>query len=166
MGFGNPVRRDDGVGVYVIEQLRPHLADVPEVSLFDMGTSAFEVLFKLKGMQRILIVDAVVGTGEAPGTLYRVPAAEIERAVVDDPLVFLHGLKWDQALSYARKILGDAYPEDISVYLIAVEDTRLEVGMNAPVQAAGDRVVHLILEDLGYPSPHPVDPPQPSDAPA
>lgn len=152
MGFGNPVRRDDGVGVYVIEQLRPHLAEAGHISLLDMGTSAFEVLFQLQGRERIILVDAVQGTGEPPGTLYRVPAAEVERAVIDDPLVFLHGMKWDQALSYARKILGTAYPEDITVFLISVEDTRLEVGMCEAVQAAGDRVVHLILAEIGMPA--------------
>lgn len=148
MGFGNPVRSDDAVGVYVIEQLRKELAARTDVSLFDMGTSAFEVLFNLKGHQRIILVDAVVNTGEAVGTLYKVPAHEVERAPVDDPLVFLHSLKWDQALSYAKKILQDDYPSDITVYLIAVDNTKLEVGLSQAAKNAGDRVVQLIQKDI------------------
>ena len=70
------------------------------------------------------------------------------RAPQDDPLVFLHGMKWDQALSYAKKILQDGYPDDIQVYLIAVENTRLEVELSKEVQEAGDKVVQHILEDL------------------
>ena len=62
MGFGNPARSDDGVGCYVIEQLRDRYADTSAVSLFDMGTAAFEVLFQLRGHDRILLVDAVVNT--------------------------------------------------------------------------------------------------------
>jgi len=50
-----------------------------------MGTSAFEVLFQLRGHERILIVDAVINTGEAPGTLYKLPAHEVEAAIQDDP---------------------------------------------------------------------------------
>ncbi|MFM7429514.1 MAG: hydrogenase maturation protease [Flammeovirgaceae bacterium] len=148
MGFGNPVRSDDAIGIYVIEKLRKEIEDQTQVSLLDMGTSAFEVLFKLKGHDRIILVDAVVNTGEAVGTLYKVPAEEIRKAPVDDPLVFLHSIKWDQALSYAKKILQDDYPTDIQVYLIAVDNTRLEIELSEEAKQAGDKVVELIKEDI------------------
>lgn len=148
MGFGNPVRSDDAVGIYVIDQLKKLIEDSPQISLFDMGTSAFEVLFKLKGHQKIRIVDAVVNTGEEPGTIYKVPAEEVRKAPEDDPMVFLHSLKWDQALSYARKIMGEAYPDDIAVYLIAVDNTRLQIQLSDEVRSAGEKVVHYLMEEI------------------
>ncbi|MFN3378270.1 MAG: hydrogenase maturation protease [Runella zeae] len=148
MGFGNPCRSDDGVGCFVIEQLKNHFTEHEQVSLFDMGTSAFEVLFHLQGHERIIVVDAVVNSGEIPGTLYRLPASEINAHIQDDPMVFLHSLKWDQALSYAKKILQEAYPNDIQVYLIAVENLRLDIGLSHPVREASERVVELILKEL------------------
>jgi Ni,Fe-hydrogenase maturation factor len=63
-------------------------------------------------------------------------------------MVFLHSLKWDQALSYAKKILGPAYPTDIYVYLISISDTHLDVGMSQVVSDAGLKVTDLILEAL------------------
>jgi len=148
MGFGNPVRSDDGIGCYVIDQLRATCEGQPGVGLFDMGTSAFEVLFQLRGHERILIVDAVINTGEEPGTLYKLPAHEVEAAIQDDPMVFLHSLKWDQALSYARKILLNDYPDNVQVYLIAVDNTKLDVQLSEVVKAAGDRVVALMRADI------------------
>lgn len=149
LGFGNPVRSDDGVGCFVIEQLQQRLGSHPDqVSLLDMGTSAFEVLFQLKGHERIILVDAVLNSGEPDGTLYLLPASAVEAAIQDDPMVFLHALKWDQALSYAKKILQDQYPADISVYLISVSETRLEVGLSDVVREAGEKVVRLIEETL------------------
>lgn len=148
MGFGNPCRSDDAIGIYVIEKLQKIFSDKEEVSVFDMGTGAFEVLFKLKEHNKILLVDAVINTGEPPGTLYKVPAEEVLRAPVDDPMVFLHSLKWDQALSYAKKILQADYPADIQVYLIAVEDTRLEMKLSEQVRLAGDKVIELIQKEL------------------
>lgn len=149
LGFGNPVRSDDGVGCMVIDELKNRLGEQEHgISLLDMGTSAFEVLFQLKGHERIIFVDAVLNTGEPDGTLYRLPAEAVAASVQDDPMVFLHSLKWDQALSYAKKILGAEYPEDISVYLIAVSDTRLELGISVAVQEAGRKVTDLILEEL------------------
>ena len=94
------------------------------------------------------MVDAVVNSNEPVGTLFKVPAEEVLRAPQDDPMVFLHGMKWDQALSYSKKILGDDYPEDIQVYLIAIENTKLETVISEEVKQAGDTVVQHILKEL------------------
>ena len=149
LGFGNPVRSDDGVGCMVIDELKKRLGETPDgISLIDMGTSAFEVLFQLKGHSRIILVDGVINTGEPDGTLYRLPASAVNASIQEDPMVFLHSLKWDQALSYAKKILGAEYPDDISVYLISVSNTRLDLGISDAVQQAGKKVTDLILEEL------------------
>jgi hydrogenase maturation protease len=154
LGFGNPVRSDDGIGCVVIEDLKKRLGASPEgISLIDMGTSAFEVLFQLKGHERIIIVDAVMNTNEPDGTLYRLPASAVEAAIQDDPMVFLHSLKWDQALSYAKKILVHEYPDDISVYLIAVSNTHLELEISDVVREAGAKVTDLILTEIGVEVP-------------
>ncbi|GAB4191668.1 MAG: hypothetical protein OHK0057_22240 [Thermoflexibacter sp.] len=148
MGFGNPVRSDDAVGIYVIEKLKKKITKNEAITLLDMGTSAFEVLFQLKGHERIIIVDSVINSGESVGTLFKLPANEIDDAIEDNPLVFLHSLKWNQGLSYAKKILGEYYPADIHVYLIAIENIKLEVQLSEEVKRAGDRVVDLIEKEV------------------
>ena len=149
MGFGNPCRSDDGVAIYVIDELRKVIGEEHEtITLFDMGTSAFEVLFQLKGHSRIIIVDAVINTGEIAGTLYKLPANEINAQINDDPMVFLHSLKWDQALSYSKKILREEYPEDIQVYLIAVDNLKLDINLSEAVKNAGDKVIELIKNEV------------------
>jgi hydrogenase maturation protease len=148
MGFGNPVRSDDAVGIYVIEKLKKRIKESKVITLFDMGTSAFEVLFQLKGHERIIIIDSVINSGEPVGTLFRLPASEVEEAIEDNPLVFLHSLKWNQGLSYAKKILGQEYPADIQVYLIAIENIKLEVQLSEEVKVAADRVVDLIEKEI------------------
>lgn len=152
MGFGNPCRSDDAVGIYVIEELSKIIGEDENVSIFDMGTGAFEILFKLQGHQKIILVDAVIHTGEVPGTIYKLPAAEVMSAPQDDPMVFLHSIKWDQALSYAKKIMQDEYPTDITVYLIAVDNTKLAMTLSENVKRAGDKVVQLILKNELTPS--------------
>lgn len=147
LGFGNPVREDDGVGIYVIEQLKARITD-ENIEILDMGTAAFEILFKLKGRDRIILVDAVVNTGEAVGTLYKVPASEIEGHIQDDPLVFLHSLKWDQALSYAKKMFPEEMPAQIDVYLVAIDSTRFNTEMTEAAKAGADRLIAKIQEDL------------------
>lgn len=149
MGFGNPVRSDDGVGCRVAALLQQEYSDDTDISVFDMGTSAFEVLFQLQGHDVLIIVDAVIHSNEPDGAIFRLPASAIQAAIVEDPMVFLHSLKWDQALSYAKKIMQGGFPEDnIHVYLIAVSDIRLEMGLSEPVARAALEVVGHIRNDI------------------
>jgi hydrogenase maturation protease len=149
LGFGNPVRSDDAIGVYVISELQKRLQSRNEISVVDMGTSAFETLFQLKGHQRIIIVDGVINSGEPDGSLFRLPASEIKAQIQEDPLVFLHGMKWDQALSYAKKIMGDEFPENkIQVYLVAISEIKLNMELSDTVKAAGDKLIEIILNDV------------------
>ncbi|MEO1260409.1 MAG: hydrogenase maturation protease [Bacteroidota bacterium] len=148
LGFGNPVREDDGVGIYIIQKLKEQIKDAENISIFDMGTSAFEVLFKLKGHDRIILVDAVINSGEPVGTVFKLPASKIDAQIQDDPMVFLHSLKWDQALSYAKKMLGDDYPKNIEVYLVAINETRFNVGMTDDATKGGDKVINILLQEL------------------
>jgi hydrogenase maturation protease len=149
LGFGNPVRSDDAIGVYIANELQKKLQDREDVCVFDMGTSAFEILFKLKGHQRIILVDGVLHSGEPDGTLFCLPASAIQAQIQDDPLLFLHGMKWDQALSYAKKMMGDEFPEQhIKVYLVAISEIKMDMNLGEPVKAAGDKLIATILEDL------------------
>ncbi len=148
LGFGNPVREDDGVGIYVIKKLEKLIADQPNIQIFDMGTSAFEILFKLKGQDRIILVDAVINTGEPVGTLFKLPESEIVKSIDDNPHVYLHSLKWDQALSYAKKILGEDYPKKIEVFLIAIDSTRFDTSMTKEAMVGGDKMTKRIIEEL------------------
>lgn len=148
MGFGNPVRSDDGVGVYIAQQLMKEMQEDEMVKILDMGTSAFEVLFQLRGYEKIILIDAVVHSGEAAGTVFRLPADKVRSSIQEDPLVFLHAMKWDQALSYARKILRDGFPDDIAVYLVAVDDTAMKDHLSDMAREAAHKVISLVKDEL------------------
>jgi len=148
LGFGNPVREDDGVGVYVVQRLQEAVGQQPGLQIIDMGTSAFEVLFQLKGQDRVIVVDSVKNVDAPVGTLYKVPEEEILRHVQEQDHIYTHSLKWDQALYYARKMLGDAYPQQVDVYLIAIRNTRFNTEMTEEARRGGDRLVKILTDEL------------------
>jgi hydrogenase maturation protease len=77
------------------------------------------------------------------------PASEINAQIQEDPMLFLHGMKWDQALSYAKKMMGDEFPENkISVYLIAISEIKIDMELSETVKSAGDKVIERIVNDL------------------
>ena len=112
------------------------------------GPLPLKCFLSSRGIRKSLLPIAVIHSGEPVGTIFKLPASAIQAEINNDPMVFLHSLKWDQALSYAKKIMQDEFPEDIQVYLIAVENIRLEVELSPEVKAAGEKVTALILEEL------------------
>ena len=149
LGFGDPVRSDDAIGVYIVNELQKKLQHRADISVFDMGISAFETLYKLRDHQHIIIIDGVINSGEPDGTLFHLPASEINAQIQEDPLIFLHGMKWDQALSYAKKILGNQFFEkNIRVYLVAISEIKINTEISDVVKKAGDKLIQTIVNSL------------------
>jgi hydrogenase maturation protease len=115
IGCGNLLRGDDGVGPMVIRRLWD-LGLPPGVRVADGGTGGMDVAFKMRGADRVVIIDAA-RTGSPPGTLYQVPGHELEQLPPLDG-INLHMFRWDHALAFGRWLLKDEYPRDITVYLI------------------------------------------------
>ena len=69
VGFGNPLRGDDGVGLAVLRLLES--GTVPEgVRCADVGIGGVALVHELQaGWDRLVIIDAVQ-RGGAPGTIY------------------------------------------------------------------------------------------------
>ncbi|MEZ5408299.1 MAG: hydrogenase maturation protease [Acidimicrobiales bacterium] len=121
IGCGSLLRGDDAVGPVLIRHLWDTGAIPDGVVLVDGGTAGMDVAFKMRGAQRVILVDAAA-TGAEPGTVYRVPGEELEEL---PPLEGLHThqFRWDHALAFGRWLLADQYPAEITVYLIEIADT-------------------------------------------
>ncbi len=144
VGCGNLLRGDDGVGPILVRHLWER--GVPDgVRLVDGGTAGMDAAFQMRGAARVIIVDAS-RTGAPPGTLYRVPGAELENL---PPLEGLHShaFRWDHALAFAHWLLKDEYPTDVTVYLIEAAQVDPGADLSAPVRAAMAEVADLITRD-------------------
>jgi hydrogenase maturation protease len=141
IGCGNLLRGDDAVGPVLIRHLWE--AGVPDdVTLVDGGTAGMDVAFKMRGARQVTIVDAAM-TGEAPGTIYRVPGEELAELPPLDG-IHTHQFRWDHALAFGRWLLAEEYPTDIEVFLIEVAGVEPGAPLSEPVEAAMHRVVAMI----------------------
>jgi len=77
LGVGNPLMRDDGVGPRVIEMLSAGYTFPDNVELVDAGTMSFMILDLLRGIDRLVVIDAVDGTEHPPGTVVVLSPEEI-----------------------------------------------------------------------------------------
>jgi hydrogenase maturation protease len=66
IGLGNPLMADDGLGIAVLDQLRPFEFH-PNVELVDGGTWGMNLLPAIEDADALIIVD-VIDVGWSPGT--------------------------------------------------------------------------------------------------
>jgi len=126
IGCGNLNRSDDGVGVIVARILLEKFGDdlPPDTQIFDAGTDGMGVMFKARGSQSLIIIDAS-DTGSDPGAVFEIPGHELEGKPPDS--YNLHDFRWDHALYAGRQIFKQDFPSDVQVFLI--EAKTLEYGL-------------------------------------
>jgi hydrogenase maturation protease len=146
VGCGNLNRSDDGVGSEVLRLLAARgIADwAPEARLFDAGTDGMSVMFAARGCRGLVVVDAC-RSGSEPGAVFEVPGAELAQRHA--PSLNLHDFRWDHALFAGRQIFRDAFPDDVTVFLIEAENLELGTSLSGAVTAAAIRVADRV-EDM------------------
>ena len=77
MGVGNPLMRDDGIGPRVVEMLRDGYTFPENVEVIDAGTLSFMILDMLRGIDNLILVDAMQDTGTPAGSVVVMAPSEI-----------------------------------------------------------------------------------------
>jgi hydrogenase maturation protease len=137
LGVGNPLRRDDGGGPRVVELLLTGYRFPSNVEVVDAGTMSFMILDLFREVDRLIVVDAVDGTGHPPGTVTTLTPEEMAPNQV---MHSLHDTRLVDVLA-AAELMGNA-PTTIAVgvQIEAIEDWVLEltpaVELAIPIAAA------------------------------
>lgn len=138
IGCGNLLRGDDAFGPIIVRRLW-ELGLPDGVRCADGGTGGMDVAFQMRGVSRVILIDAC-RSGAEPGTLFKVPG---EQVATTPPLTGLntHAFRWDHALAFGKWLLKSEYPNQIDVYL--AEAATLDFG--APLSAAMERAAQKLL---------------------
>ena len=70
LGLGNPLVSDDSVGLRVAAELKPLLADRPDVDVDEDYWGGLRLMERMVGYRRAIVIDAIC-TGAEPGTIHR-----------------------------------------------------------------------------------------------
>lgn len=122
LGVGNILLTDEGLGVHVVNEMRKEYTFSPEIGIIDGGTMGMELLSYMRGMKKLLLVDAVNG-GEEPGTVYEFPHRDMETYFTDH--ISVHEVGMQDILRI--RALQDNPLEDAMV--IGVEPESLDIGL-------------------------------------
>ena len=143
LGVGNILLGDEGVGVRVIEKMQE--LELPDgVELLDGGTASIDILEYLKGREKVIIIDALRGGGDKPGTVYRFTPADIR---VKRPVyTSLHQVGLLESLTMLD-YTGESL-KDVTIYGIEVEKVGLSLDVSPEITAVIPDLIELVLDDL------------------
>ena len=133
VGFGNPLRGDEGIGPRLIEDLRALWEPDGEgiqCEFLDLGTSGMRLLNAMVGVDKLLIVDCAF-MGLIPGEIRQFTLSEIETIKTTSQLSF-HDLDLVKILALAQS-LGESLPEVIFVG-IEPESMGFQWGLSAVLE--------------------------------
>jgi hydrogenase maturation protease len=144
LGIGNILLRDEGVGVHVVNRFRD-VFDVPDgVDCIDGGTMGLDLMPFFEGKTHAVVVDAVRGNGEQPGTILRFSDSGVLGVL--GGRISPHQIGLSDLL--ACTALDSQLPEHIVLLGIVPESLETGLEMTPAVQGRLDEMVGLLRDEL------------------
>jgi hydrogenase maturation protease len=147
-GVGNKLKRDDGLGPFVIEQLET--TAMPEgVDVADYGISGFKCALKLEGYNKVVFVDAISLPGFEPGRLHRLKITKeklMKSPKLSDFSLSMHETDLERIMATAAVL--NIYPDEVIIIGCEPADTAVGLGLTKQVEAAVPGVIALVLKEL------------------
>ena len=107
LGLGNPLVTDDSVGLRVVEQLKPLLADRSDVEVSEDYWGGLRLMERMIGFDRAIVVDAIQ-TGAPPGTIHLLAP----EGIATQRSTSAHDVNLSTALEFGRRA-GAACPKTL-----------------------------------------------------
>ncbi len=118
VGVGNPILRDDSVGLKVAERAAKELAEKGiAVNLELMTTTDFDIIGKITGYDGAVIVDGIVG--EEPGKVRVMTLDDFKPSV---SFSGSHSLTLPTSLKVGYELFGEEMPGKLAIVAVGVED--------------------------------------------
>jgi hydrogenase maturation protease len=118
LGMGNPILRDDAVGIRLAAEVAEHLGQVPDLDVVaECSVGGLELLPLIAGYAQLVVFDSIETRDGTPGTWYRFTAADMRPTM---NLTNVHDTNFATALELGRR-LGMDVPSPEATHIFAVE---------------------------------------------
>jgi hydrogenase maturation protease len=145
IGLGNPLLRDDAVGLHVVRQVRAALGEQEDVEVAEEVCGGLRLMERMIGFDRAILIDAI-RSGRPPGTVWMLDPRDMRT----QHSASAHDVNLPTALALGR-LTGARLPSDdhFRVIAIAVEDVEtFGEEMSPAVEAAVPRAADRVLIEL------------------
>lgn len=138
--MGNPILRDDAVGVRLARDVGQELAGTAGVDVVpECAIGGLDLIEVVAGYDRLIVIDAIRTQGGTPGALYRFTGLELRDTL---HLSNVHDANFATALELGRWMgRVKALAEDVHIFAVEVEDAEtFGEELSPPVAAAYPRL--------------------------
>jgi len=140
IGIGNTLRRDDGIGIIILESLLK-LYKRQDIDYFNFGSASFDLLHRIKNYHSVLLIDGI-NAGFHPAELKISELKNIDYKL-DNSLISTHELNLKSIFEFSKKL-------DIKtkIYLagIQIEDTSFKEGLSETLEQKKDDILKEIVK--------------------
>lgn len=145
IGLGNPLVTDDSVGLRVVAELKPLLADRPEIEVAEDYWGGLRLMERMIDFDRAIVIDAIC-TGAPPGTIHLLTP----EGIATQRSASAHDVNLATALQFGRQAEAHLPPnEHIRLVGIEAQDILTFGERCSPaVEAAIPRAVEAVLQVL------------------
>ena len=121
-----------------------------DLQIIEAGTNGIDVLLQAHGAGKLTLIDAC-SSGSEPGTVFHLSGHDLMNR--PPPHFNPHNFRWDHAIHAGRIIFHDAFPQDITVFLIEVLDTTFGENLSPDVAASVEKTCAMIISFIHASSP-------------
>lgn len=117
LGLGNPILRDDGVGIKVAKEIGRRLAS-SHIEVREASIAGLDLLELIQGYPKVVLIDSIQIKRGVPGEIFRLDLDDLRPTIrLSSP----HDVNFATAIELGKK-LGLNLPQEIRIYAIQVED--------------------------------------------
>jgi len=145
IGIGNPMRQDDGIGLFLLQKIKQHPSfSSDDVCFLDGGTGGMNLLHLFHLYDMVILLDAV-DFHSSPGDVRFFSVDDIKSNKVNSS-VSTHYVDVLQIISFAQKI--DECPDHVFVFGVQPADVSFGEGFTPLIESKKEEYVHLLLEKI------------------
>lgn len=143
---GNALLLDEGIGPAVYKELHDHYCVPSNLEVLDMGCMSMDLLGYVRDYDLIITIDAVDGTGEAPGTVFRYTPDDLARSNAHKSS--LHDLSLVDLFDAAALLGYKAQGLCLGMQVENMTPAQMTIGLTEPVQNALPFLIETLRAEL------------------
>jgi hydrogenase maturation protease len=145
IGLGNPLRRDDGIGIILLEKLVERKHELPEdIQYIDGGTGGMNILHLLARFDIVFIIDAARFNATAGhGQLFDLQEIKNNRISLPPST---HGLDILEIIRLSKNL--DKAPKHILFFGVQPKDTSVGTDLSKELQQNIEELLKKIMIEL------------------
>ena len=145
LGVGNPILRDDGVGIHVAEELKKQIKK-PDIKIDTAFTGGMNLLDQMIDSDRAILIDAVKMKNKALGEVGLYDLSDFSAFHTCNP----HDVSLPEAIELAKRLGEKRIPSDIKLVGINIGELSCEFGeeLSSEIAKAVPKAVDFVKKEV------------------